>query len=65
MQIVFVTKDAESLKAALVSDTPSPIKYATPKPESVTEEDREISAFSLKIQADDVKIVPVDDLFVK
>jgi zinc protease len=65
MQIVFVTKDAESLKAALVADAPSPITYATPKPERILEEDREISTFPLKIQAEAVKIVPVGDLFVK
>ena len=35
LQIVFVTKDAQSLKDALVADAPSPISYPTPKPESV------------------------------
>jgi zinc protease len=65
MHIVIVTKDAKALKEALVSDAPSPIKYATPKPESVLKEDEAIARFPLKIKADDVRIVPVGELFVK
>ncbi|MEJ2635469.1 MAG: pitrilysin family protein [Calditrichia bacterium] len=33
MKIVFVTDNAEKLKEMLENDTPSPIKYSTPKPE--------------------------------
>ncbi|MEN6457960.1 MAG: pitrilysin family protein [Thermoguttaceae bacterium] len=65
LQIVFVTKDAQSLKDALVAETPSPITYATPKPDSVIAEDREISVFPLKIKAENVRIVPLTELFVK
>ena len=65
LQIVFVTRDAEGLKKALVADAPSPISYATPKPDAVLAEDREISTFPLKIRPEDVKIVPVGQLFVK
>ena len=65
MHIVIVTKDAKALKEALVSDAPSPIKYATPKPESVLQEDEAISRFPLKIKAEDVRIVPVAELFEK
>lgn len=65
MQIVIVTKDAKALKEALVSDAPSSIKYATPKPESVLKEDEAIARFPLKIRADDVRIVPVGELFIK
>ena len=65
MHIVIVTKDAKALKEALVSDAPSPIKYATPKPESVLKEDEAIARFPLRLKADDVRIVPVGELFVK
>jgi len=65
MQIAIITKDAQTLKDALVNDSPSPITYKTPKPESVIEEDKEISTFPLKINADNVKIVQVNDLFNK
>jgi zinc protease len=65
MQIVFVTRDAQSLKRALVEDLPSPITYPTPKPETVLQEDQQISRFPLTIKAEDVKIMPVAELFVK
>jgi zinc protease len=65
LDIAIVTKDAESLKKALVDETPSPIAYATPKPESVLTEDREISVFPLHIKPDNIRIVPVTELFEK
>ncbi len=65
MEIAIVTKDATALKDALVKDTPSPITYATPKPQSVMDEDKEISVFPLGIRVEDVTIVPVAELFEK
>ena len=65
MQIVIVTKDAEALKQALISNAPSPYTYPTPKPESVLEEDKQISTFKLDIKPENVTIVPITDLFVK
>lgn len=65
LQVVFVTPDAEGLKKALVADAPSPISYATPKADALLAEDRQISAFPLKIRPEDVKIVPVGELFMK
>jgi zinc protease len=65
LDIAIVTKDAESLKKALVDETPSPITYATPKPDSVLTEDREISVFPLHIKPENIRIVPVAELFEK
>ena len=65
MEIAIVTKDAESLKQALVNDSPSPITYTTTKPQHILDEDKEISTFPLGIKADDVTIVPVANLFMK
>lgn len=65
MQIAIVTKDAESLSDALVADSPSPITYKSPKPSSVLQEDEEISAFPLKVQKENITIVPVTELFEK
>ncbi len=65
LEIVLVTKDARSLKEALVNDAPSPITYPTPKPESILVEDREIGVFPLKIKSQDVRIIPVTELFAK
>ena len=65
MRIAIVTKDAKGFKDALVSDTPSPITYSTPKPESVMTEDREISVFPVKVKEENIKIIPVAELLVK
>jgi zinc protease len=65
MEIAIVTKDAKGFKDALLSDAPSPIKYSTPKPESVLSEDKEIIKFPIKVKEENIKIVPVADLFVK
>ena len=65
MEIAIVTKDAASLKEALVKDSPSPITYTTTKPQHILDEDKEISSFPLGIKAEDVTIVPVAELFDK
>jgi zinc protease len=65
LQIVLVTRDAKALKEALVANTPSPIRYATPKPDAVLAEDRLISTFPLKVAPEAVKIVAVTDLFAR
>jgi zinc protease len=65
IQIVIVTNDAQALKEALVTNAPSPYTYPTPKPETVLEEDKQISTFKLDIKPENVSIVPVTILFVK
>ncbi len=65
MTIAIVTKDAASLKEALANDAPSPISYKTPKPAEVLAKDKEIAAFPLKVNLDNVTIIPVADLFTK
>ncbi len=65
LEIVLVTKDARSLKEALVEDAPSPIEYPAPKPESILAEDRQIGVFPLKIEGRNVRIIPVTELFAK
>ena len=52
-----------ALRDALVADTPSPITYASEKPADVLAEDAVIQAFPLDIDADDVRVVPVGDVF--
>jgi len=65
IDIAIVTNDAASLKKTLVDDAPSPITYPTPKPGSVLAEDREISVLPLHIDVENVRIVPVAELFEK
>jgi zinc protease len=49
LNFVFVTKDAEGLKAKLTSGEPSPITYQTPKAADVLEEDKKLSTFKLPL----------------
>jgi len=61
--VVFVTNEAEKLKEMLVNNTSSPIKYQTPKPQSILEEDEEIANYPLNIQPENVKIISVEEVF--
>jgi len=65
LKIVMITKNAEVLKKALVADKPSPMRYATPKPPSVVEEDKEIEKFPLGIREEAVTVMNTDGMFVK
>jgi len=61
--ISYVTKDADGLKASLLSDDFSPITYDADKPQALLDEDQVIGALELDIDADDVTIVPVEEVF--
>lgn len=63
LQIVFITNQAEKLRDDLIANTPSPIKYATPKPKVVLAEDKQIVKYPLDIKAENIYIVDVNDLF--
>ncbi len=63
--IAMVSEHAAELKAALVADAPTPIKYpdGVEKPQAVLDEDKIIEAYPLAIQADHVHIVPIAEMF--
>lgn len=65
MGIAVVTKDANGFRDALLKNAPSPIKYSTPKPAAVLNEDKEIISFPIKVKEANIRIVPVGELFVK
>ncbi len=65
LQIVAVTPNAAAFADALASNAPSPITYTSPKPDTVHAEDKAIAAYPLPIKREQVRIVPVTDLFVK
>ncbi|HUF66349.1 MAG TPA: pitrilysin family protein [Gemmatimonadaceae bacterium] len=65
LSIVMITDDAESLRQALVSDAPSPIKYDSPKPPEIVEEDKVLMVKPLGITAAKVKITPVTEVFAQ
>ncbi|MEO8876765.1 MAG: insulinase family protein, partial [Polyangiaceae bacterium] len=65
ISIAIVAKDGEALAAALIKGDPSPVTYDTPKPPAVLKDDAEIQKFSLGIDAKNVRVTPVAEMFVK
>jgi len=63
MRIAIVTKDAEGLRDAIVSNRPSPITYNAPKPKEILDEDRIIENYKINVKPGDVVIVPVNKIF--
>ncbi|MEI8373702.1 MAG: pitrilysin family protein [Planctomycetota bacterium] len=63
LQIVIITKDAQALRKALISDALSPITYPTPQPAEVLKEDEEIMKFPLHIRPENVRILSGKTLF--
>ncbi|MDQ3283537.1 MAG: insulinase family protein, partial [Acidobacteriota bacterium] len=64
MNVVIITKDAEGLRDALLSDAPTSIQYDAPKPQ-LAEEDKVIGSYKLQIKPENIRIVSVDDVFAK
>ena len=65
LQIVAIAKDAEGLHATLTGSDPTPIVYNTTKPQDVLDEDKLIERLPLNLRPEDVKIVPVEEVFEK
>ncbi len=63
IDFVFITRDADSLKKQLVSNTVSPITYDAKKPTEILQEDKLIENYILPFKAEKVKIVPLDNVF--
>ena len=63
MVIVAVTKNGEEFKQQLLSDDPSPMKYNSPKPKEITEEDQTVEKWPLNLRPEDIKVVPVSEVF--
>ena len=63
MRVVMITKDAESLRDAILNNKPSPITYEAPKPKDILDEDKVISAYPIKLRPQDVTITPVTNVF--
>lgn len=63
LRVVMITKDAESLRDALVKGTPSPITYNSPKPADLLAEDKIIEKYKVNVRPEQVVIVPVDKVF--
>src|SRR5919205_379966 len=59
MRVVIITKDAESLRDAIVKGTPSPITYNSPNPADILAEDKVIERYKVPVRPEEVVIVPV------
>ena len=65
LKIAMITQNAEELKQALVDNKPSPMKYSSPKPQQILDEDKEIETYPLNISAENVLVLKADDMFIK
>jgi zinc protease len=63
MAAVVIAPNAAELAERLVSDAPSPITYASEKPAEILAEDEVISGYPLGLDAGDVRVVEVEDVF--
>ncbi len=63
MRIAIITKEAESLRDAIVNNKPSPITYNSAKPKAITDEDKVIENYKLNVKPEAVVIVPVEKVF--
>jgi zinc protease len=63
IQIVAVTKNAQALKDTLAAGAPSAMVYNSPKPQEITDEDKVVEKWNLGLRADDIKIVPLEQVF--
>ena len=63
LTIVAIAKNGEDLKQQLCSDEPSPMKYNSPKPEAILEEDKIVQKWPLNLKAEDIVVRPVAEVF--
>jgi zinc protease len=61
--VVMVTKDAEALRAELLSGEPSTMRYDAPKPDDLLAEDQVIGARALNLRPESIRVTPVEDVF--
>ncbi len=63
VRIVIVTKNADSLRDAIVKNTPSPIRYNSGKPKEILDEDTIIQSYKMNVKPEDIAVVPVGRAF--
>jgi zinc protease len=61
--IAAVTRNGEDLKRQLLSEDPSPMTYNSPKPNEITDEDKLVEKWPLKLRPEDIKVRPVNEVF--
>ncbi|MDX1455408.1 MAG: pitrilysin family protein [Gammaproteobacteria bacterium] len=63
IKFVFISNDAEDLKARLVENRTSPMTYQAQQPEELLAEDQVIQDLDLKFSSEAVTIVPAEAIF--
>ncbi|HXK03053.1 MAG TPA: pitrilysin family protein [Verrucomicrobiae bacterium] len=61
--IAVVTKGGEDFKRQLLSADASPMKYNSPKPAQITEEDKIVEKWPLNLRAEDIVVKPISEVF--
>lgn len=65
LHVVCVTDDAEGLKQQLLSDAVSEMKYESAKPAELLNDDQRIGARKLSIKPENVRVIPLENVFAK
>jgi zinc protease len=63
LTIIAVSKNGEALKRELASNAPSPMTYNSPKPAEITEEDKVVERWPLKLKPEEITVRPVAQVF--
>jgi zinc protease len=63
MYVVFITADAEGMKCKLLAGQPTGITYAGERPAAVLEEDRLIASFPIPVREENIRIIPIAEVF--
>jgi zinc protease len=61
--IVAVSSNGADLKRQLSTGDPSPMKYNSPKPAAILEEDKTVEKWPLGLRGDNIQVVPLDQVF--
>jgi zinc protease len=63
LYMVIITDDAPGMRRLLLNGTPTNITYAGPQPDEVLAEDEEIARYPIPVSADDITIIPIEEVF--
>ena len=63
MWVVFITANAEEMKAKLLSGEATYIRYQGEPPAEIVAEDREIASFPIPVSEDDITILGIQEVF--
>jgi zinc protease len=61
--IAVVTKNGTDFKKQLLSSEPSPLKYNSLKPASITAEDKTVERYPLNLKSEDITVRPAGEVF--